>query len=597
MTRQALLSDRQRHQKLGLSRMRARAAAGLGVLLAASTANAQPAAEGFSLNRFEPAVGGSDWFSAESIDLRGNGRPSLSVIGDYAYKPLVLYDRNDEELATLIDSQLLLHVGFSVNLFDRLRLGANLPIILRQEGTTSSTGGTGGRLYQAPTDAGVGDLRVSLDLRLFGSHRGFIRAAIGGHLFFPTGEQAKYTGDGRVRGAPRAMLAGDIGPVAWAIQGGIHLRPIMPGSYDDLGNEAFGVVALGVRPHPAILIGPEVYGTSTISNGRFAVTRATPIEALFGAHFTIFDDWRLRLGAAPGLTQGLGAARFRALVGLEYFPAIKPPPDRDGDGVFDYEDACPDEPGRRTRDPETNGCPRRLPPPPPPSDRDKDEIIDAVDACPDTPGVPSDDPKLNGCPPIADRDKDTIPDGEDACPDTPGVKTDNPKTNGCADRDKDTIFDPEDACPDAAGPADPDPKKNGCPAARVERGQIRIVDQVKFKTGSAVILPESDVILDAVKKILDENPEMAKKVRIEGHTDNRGGAAYNKKLSQKRAAAVMKWLTSRGIDRSRLTSEGYGFSRPIATNKTEEGRQENRRVEFHIVDPPQAEEGSAVPAP
>jgi OOP family OmpA-OmpF porin len=263
--------------------------------------------------------------------------------------------------------------------------------------------------------------------------------------------------------------------------------------------------------------------------------------------------------------------------------------------VFDYEDACPDEPGRRTSNPETNGCPRRLPPPPPPSDRDKDGIIDAADACPDTPGVATDDPKTNGCPPIADRDKDTIPDGEDACPDTPGVKTDNPKTNGCADRDKDGIFDPEDACPDAAGPADPDPKKNGCPAARIENGQIRIIEQVHFKTGSAVILPDSDTTLSAIQKIMDEHPEL-KKVRVEGHTDNRGGAAYNKGLSQRRAAAVVKWLVDHGIDKSRLTSQGYGFSKPIATNKTEEGRAENRRVELHIVDPPQTED-TAVPAP
>jgi OmpA-OmpF porin, OOP family len=119
---------------------------------------------------------------------------------------------------------------------------------------------------------------------------------------------------------------------------------------------------------------------------------------------------------------------------------------------------------------------------------------------------------------------------------------------------------------------------------------------VKFKTGSATILPESDVILDAVQKIMDEHPEI-KKVRIEGHTDNRGGAAYNNGLSKRRAAAVVKWLTSHGIDKSRLTSQGFGFQRPIATNKTEEGRQENRRVELHIVDPPPTESGIPAAAP
>jgi OOP family OmpA-OmpF porin len=564
-------------------------------LLAATPAHAQTTTvKGFSLNRFEPEGGGSDWFSAESIDFRGNGRPSLGLIGDWAYKPLILYDRNGDEVTNIVEQQLQLHIGFSINVLDRIRLGASMPVVLYQKGSDGAISGVG--QYTAPKDAGIGDLRIGADIRLFGEHRGFIRAAVGAYVFFPTGDPAKYTGDDRVRVAPRAMIAGDLGPVAYSLMGGAQLRPAQAGAFPELGNELFGTAAVGIRPADFVLLGPEVFGSSTFSNGNFGLTRSTPLEIILGAHFTIADDWRLGLGASPGLTQGLGAPRFRALVKLEYFPAIKPPKDRDGDGVFDFEDACPDEPGRRTSNPDTNGCPRRVPPPPPASDRDKDGIIDAADACPDTPGVPTDDPKTNGCPPVADRDKDGIPDADDACPDVPGVKTDNPKTNGCADRDKDGIFDPEDACPDAAGPADPDPKKNGCPAARVERGQIIIIQQVKFKTGSAVILPESDAILDAVQKIFDEHAEI-RKVRVEGHTDNRGGAAYNNNLSKKRAASVVKWLVDHGIEKSRLVSQGFGFSRPIATNKTEEGRQENRRVEFHIVDPAQPEDSAAAPAP
>ena len=152
--------------------------------------------------------------------------------------------------------------------------------------------------------------------------------------------------------------------------------------------------------------------------------------------------------------------------------------------------------------------------------------------------------------------------------------------------------DPEDACPEIAGARDPDPKKNGCPLARVERGQVRIIEQVKFKTGSATILPESYPILEAVAKILKEHPEI-KKVRVEGHTDNRGGKAMNKRLSTRRAASVVKWLTARGgIEKARLTSQGFGMERPIEDNSTEDGRRENRRVEFHIADPPPTDAGA-----
>jgi outer membrane protein OmpA-like peptidoglycan-associated protein len=175
-----------------------------------------------------------------------------------------------------------------------------------------------------------------------------------------------------------------------------------------------------------------------------------------------------------------------------------------------------------------------------------------------------------------------VPDAEDACPDTPGVKTDNPKTNGCpSDRDGDGIPDAEDACPDAPGPHTSDPKTNGCPKAAVVNGQIRISEQVKFATGSAKILADSDELLTAVAKVMADHPEI-KHVRIEGHTDNVGKGPMNKKLSRERAESVMAWLIRQGVNKKRLSAEGFGMERPIDDNTTEAGRKNNRRVEFHI---------------
>jgi len=229
-------------------------------------------------------------------------------------------------------------------------------------------------------------------------------------------------------------------------------------------------------------------------------------------------------------------------------PPVKPlpPPDRDKDGIYDKNDACPDEPGIRSSDPEKNGCP------PPPPDRDGDGILDKDDACPDLRGVRSDDPTQNGCPP---------------------------------DTDGDGIRDDVDACPREKGKPDADPQKNGCPGkVRVTEDEIVILDQVQFKTGSATILPASDELLTQVATVLAEHPEIVK-VEVQGHTDNRGGKKYNKKLSEKRAASVVKWLTKRGnVDASRLTSHGYGMEEPIAENDTADGRQKNRRVQFKIVE-------------
>jgi outer membrane protein OmpA-like peptidoglycan-associated protein len=181
---------------------------------------------------------------------------------------------------------------------------------------------------------------------------------------------------------------------------------------------------------------------------------------------------------------------------------------------------------------------------------------------------------------------DGILDDDDACPDEPGVKTDDPKTNGCPlpkDRDGDGIIDPEDACPDDPGEKNEDPKKNGCPVARIEKGQIRIREQVQFAYNSAQILKASDFVLDAVHKILEENPEITE-IEIQGHTDDKGSDNYNKGLSERRAASVMNWLVRKGVDKKRLKSVGYGEGEPLYSNDTEDGRANNRRVEFHIIE-------------
>jgi OOP family OmpA-OmpF porin len=556
---------------------------------------AQQTASGVALTRFNPSERGSDWFALDSLDLRGVVRPSIGIVGDYGYRPLVLYNPDGSIGSEIIRDQLLVHVGAALNLWERVRIAADLPIAAWQDGT----GGTlNGVTYPAPSSGSVGDTRLALDLRLLGTYGGPLTIAIGGQVFLPTGDQGDYLGDGALRALPRLQIAGDAGPLAYALSGGYmyHAQASSFAGYR-LGGELVGAAALGVRAlDHALLVGVEATGSTVVTSANaFGALRQTPIEALFGIHGALAPDWRVGVGAGPGLTRGFGEPTLRVLAMLEWFPAmpktavkpaegeavVVPPSDRDKDGIPDDKDACPDQPGPKTSDPETNGCP-------PPSDRDKDGIADDEDACPDTPGIPTKDPKTNGCPPPPpDRDKDGIPDKDDACPDQPGVKTDDPMTNGCPpdpDRDKDGIANEDDACPDQAGPADKDPKKNGCPKAFIQGAQIKILDQVKFATASAAIVrgKESEEVLNAVLKILTDHPEL-KALRVEGHTDNQGAAAFNKKLSEQRAASVVRWLVQHGIDVSRLSSQGFGFERPLDSNDTPDGRKNNRRVEFHIV--------------
>ena len=248
------------------------------------------------------------------------------------------------------------------------------------------------------------------------------------------------------------------------------------------------------------------------------------------------------------------------------------PPDKDGDGIIDVKDACIDVPGVASDDAAKNGCPL---------DTDGDGIYDKDDACPKVPGPKDPDPKKHGCQP--DKDGDGIPDKEDACISIPGIKTDDAKTNGCpGDTDGDKIRDDKDACPNEKGAADPDPKKNGCPkAVRVTETEVIILQQVQFDTAKSTIKKVSDKLLDEVAGVLKEHPEITK-LEVQGHTDDRGDKAMNEKLSEDRANAVMQAMIKRGIDASRMTAKGFGPNVPIGDNKTEKGRQENRRVQFVI---------------
>jgi OOP family OmpA-OmpF porin len=542
------------------------AAALASLVLAPSPAAAQQT-NGFAVNRFEPSERGSDWFTNESLDLRGHMRPALGLVIDYAARPLVIYNADDSIRASVVRNQLTAHAGGSLILFDRLRLGASLPIVLFQDGHNGASNGVS---YVAPGSAtAFGDLRLGADVRLLGQYGDAFTAGVGVQLFVPLGQKGDYTGDESVRFTPRILVAGEVGIFEYAARVGFLYRGL-DASYGGapLGSEMTFGAAAGVRVlDRKLLLGPEIFGSTVVSNSDAAFSkRATPLEAILGGRYYAGDAWRFGAGVGTGLTRGFGAPEVRVLASVEWAPSIE------------KKEAPP---------------PATAPPPveavvAPPSDRDGDGIVDTEDACPDVKGVKTDDPKTNGCPPPPpDRDGDGIIDSEDACPDVKGVKTADPKTNGCPpdpDRDKDGILNEVDACPDEAGKADPDPKRNGCPKAFVQSGQIKILDQVKFATGSAAIVgKDSDDVLNAVVGVLKGHSEI-KKIRVEGHTDNVGGAAYNKQLSGARAASVVAWLVKHGIEKDRLSSAGYGMEKPLDDNKTEAGRKNNRRVEFHIED-------------
>jgi outer membrane protein OmpA-like peptidoglycan-associated protein len=260
---------------------------------------------------------------------------------------------------------------------------------------------------------------------------------------------------------------------------------------------------------------------------------------------------------------------------------IPPPPeverDRDGDGIIDSRDKCPDAPEDKDGFEDQDGCPE--------PDNDKDEIPDGEDACPNERGQRTTDAKTNGCP-VRDRDQDGIADDQDKCPDLAEDKDGFEDQDGCPDpdNDKDGVLDRDDQCPNEPETVNGYAEEDGCPddvQVRVVGDYILLDERIHFDTNKSVVLLNSQPLLWRVMLLLKKHPEYAH-VEVQGYADERGEEAHNQKLSHARARAVRDLLVRWGIARERLSYAGFGTSNPRVPDKNYKAYKENRRVEFKI---------------
>jgi outer membrane protein OmpA-like peptidoglycan-associated protein len=441
----------------------------------------------------------------------------------------------------------------------------------------------------------------------------------------------------------RAFDEGAVAGLKFAANVQYRLRPeVHTLLTTDFGSEIVVRGGVGYRFHEQFDLPLEVDGSAVLgtqASAPFASTNTTPAEVLAGVKYDL-----VRLPAAAGaghgfivqvfggvgtaVSGGAGAPDLRVFAGIR---GEKPADiDHDDDGIADKRDVCVNEAEDKDGFKDEDGCPEL--------DNDNDGVADVVDACAneaeDSDGFKDEDgcidadndadsvldatdacrdvagPSENAGCPWPDADKDGIFDKDDQCKDVVGLAA----LNGCPDTDGDGITDAADACVDLAGPArlkgcpdtdgdgftdnvDKCPKEaetvnnvdddDGCPdqgkvLVTLTTDKIVILDKVFFDTGKSTIQAKSFALLDQVSTILRTHQEIAK-VRVEGHTDDKGEDAANLKLSQERADAVRAYLTSKGIDAARLLAEGFGETRPAATGATSAAREQNRRVEFVIV--------------
>ncbi|MCX5744191.1 MAG: OmpA family protein, partial [Proteobacteria bacterium] len=582
------------------------AAATVVTTLSSSQVAAEPAA--FPVERFELSSDRTGLFDIESAEGRGEMTMDAGLWLGYANDPLVVYtdDAGRPRTGSLVQDRVGGSLVASLSPKWWLSLGFEMPMILSQSRNTGpsdiSPMGLG-----ALTSFGTGNLRLIPKFGLVREREHGIGIAFIPNLVLPTeSNSGAYFGDHGVAFSPELAIAKHLTKVRLAFALGYRARQNEQLANLAIEDELFVRAGVGYQLTPTVEIG-ETNSWATAAAHPFGNFNSNHFESLVAGSVRVTPAAVVFGGMGLGWQNGFGTPDWRLLAGLRFGSAdpshdkrLPPPPlpvkDTDGDGLLDDVDRCPtvaeDKDGFEDTDgcadpdndqdgvPDTDdecrdiagklelkGCP----------DTDGDGLPDAVDKCPteaeDKDAFEDDD----GCPEL-DNDKDGVVDAADNCQNVPGVV----ENHGCPDpdRDGDTVVDRLDNCPDEPG----DPKNNGCKVKQlvtITGGTLVIMQSVYFQLDKAIILPKSFELLDQVAAVIASHPTL--QIQVEGHTDNQGDDAYNKKLSQRRADAVVAYLKKRKIAADRLKAVGFGEEKPIADNTTKEGRAQNRRVVFTIL--------------
>jgi outer membrane protein OmpA-like peptidoglycan-associated protein len=550
-----------------------RAAAAVALVCAfAATASAQPLSESrrFPVERFRWSFARTGVLNSEWAEVPAVGTWDLGLWLGTADDPLVLY-RTDEDgrrttLSSLVARRTSATLVGSYSPWRRLELGVELPLILAQSRDAQAPG-LGGML-DSIAGAGFGDLRLAAKLGLWRASRIGVDVAWMMAVTLPSGGGVDYRGEDGVAIAPELLISRALGANRFTANVGYRARPNVSLLNLRVTDELFGSVGGGRRVTKAVEVDVGL-SFATAASSPIAQDNQDHIEALAGVSWETPSALLLSLMGGAGLQEGFGTPDWRVVLAVR-FGSVR----RDATSGPVVAAAAPAAPAPAA-EPIAHAPPAAAPPDAP--DRDGDSIADAADACPDVAEDVDGFEDEDGCA-DPDNDRDGVADTLDACPSQPG----SADTNGCPDpdRDGDGVVDRLDNCPAEKGSVE----QHGCATKQrvvLTAGKLEILDIVHFETDRDRILPDSYPLLDNVAMVLNAHAELAA-IDVEGHTDNQGDDAHNKDLSQRRAAAVVRYLASRGVAAARLTAVGYGEERPVADNATKAGRAKNRRVEFRL---------------
>ncbi len=516
----------------------------------------------FQVQRFQAQPGRDDVLGVQSAHIPKHLSFNLHLVADYAHQPLRLVSTDEPSFQRmLVGAQSFATLAGSVALFDRFEVGAALPVMLYQ--STSSAGMVDPRLLAGVPTTAPSDLRLLVKAALIRAED--FGLAVSLPITLPTAPQDAYLGGGSVTVNPTLVgeWQGPRGSRLMANAGVLFARP------QQFLNLQFGTAVtygLGGRVDLVPRWNLALLSTLTGEVGLSSPSIPTsPLELLLALRWGFAKNLAMTVGGGPGLTNGFGTPRFRLLAAVSYVPSSDSP-----------------RPVKPAPAPVV-----AAPPPPPPlvAHDDEGRVLAgqsiSIDVLKNDEGLP--DEALRVTEVIASATGGQVeptPEGTlryTAKEGFSGQDTFTYRIEGNAGRSATArVVVGVEAPPPPPPP--PAPSK-----VVVEKGKLRTLEKVFFAVSKDNALPESLPILDQVAEVLTSAPDI-KKLRIEAHTDNSGNAAFNLDLSERRAKWVREYLVQKGIASERLESAGFGMKQPIDTNDTTEGRANNRRVEFVVVE-------------
>jgi outer membrane protein OmpA-like peptidoglycan-associated protein len=424
---------------------------------AAQAQQAAPQDHTIDAQLFQPAIGRRNFLTVESAEVPEHKQLSFGFGFNYQRRPYIVYTQGTSPAtSSVVDSQLSGELDASIGLFGRAQVGFGIPFTPYLSGDETDPMGapTGARL----TESGLGDIRVEgkATLLTLGEDEDYTLGVSAG-LTLPTGKDPMrpYLGDKLLTGRIKALATAQLGKLRMGANLGVLVRSTSQNFATELGPQLLYSAAAGYQALDRVEVLLEAYGRSGLQQFDKFYGDVNPFEIDLALRWGVTSMWSLLVGGGRGLGNGIGAPQGRGFVAAAFNPDFR---DRDGDGVYDVDDKCPDQPEDRDGYQDRDGCPD--------PDNDGDGIPDAQDKCPNEAEDFDQFEDEDGCPEL-DNDKDGIPDVSDACPNAAEDGRGKRPKDGCPstaeDSDGDGVNDTVDKCPDDPEDKDGFEDEDGCP--------------------------------------------------------------------------------------------------------------------------------------